>query len=67
MFIKLHADGTTLAVSTEKIAVILPITLNNGDATQINFGDDFVNVDESFDEVLALVTSSKKKKVEKGD
>ena len=67
MFIKLHADDTTLAVSTEKITVIHPIKLSDGEGTQICFGDDFVNVNEPFDEVLALVTSSKKKKVEKGD
>ena len=65
MFIKLHADETLVAVSTEKITAILPIKLADDDGTQICFGDDFVNVNESFDEVLTLVTSSKKKKVEK--
>ena len=65
MFIKLHANGVTLAVNTEKIAAIQPIALIGGQRTQINFNDDFVNVDESFEEVFALVTSSKKKKVEK--
>lgn len=66
MFVKLHADGVPLLISAEKIALILPIKLSTADATQINFGDDFVNVDESFDEVVALVAPAKKEKSRKG-
>lgn len=64
MFVKLHAEGALLAVNTDKIAAIQPINFGTCVKTQVNFGDDFVNVDESLEEVIELVTSNRKTKKE---
>lgn len=58
MFIKLHSEGEQVAINIERIDAIQRIIVADKDKTQIWFGDDCLNVDESFDEVFSAVTST---------